>query len=214
MRRREFMVVLVATAVWPLAGQTQQAGKAYRIALVHPLRPVADMSETGSHPFFRALFGQLRQLGYVEGQNLTVERYSGQGRSERYAELARNVVRSNPDLIFTISSQVARHFKAATATIPVVGIMNDPVALGIVASLARPGGNITGVVPDAGLEIHEKYLELLREAGPNVSKIAYLTPRLEEGAFVCRAEQNQATGRRKFRPLRRPLADAVAEQNS
>ena len=182
MRRRELIaVLLLATTMRP--ARAQQSGRVYRIAVIHPSRPVADMSETGSHPFFRALFGQLRRLGYVEGQNLTVERYSGQGRIERYPGLVRDVTHSNPDVIFTVSSQVAKSFKEATTNIPVVGIMADPAALGIVASLAKPGGNITGVVPDAGIELHEKYIELLREAVPRVSKVAFLVPRLEESAF-------------------------------
>jgi putative ABC transport system substrate-binding protein len=91
-----------------------------------------------------AFFGELRRLGYVEGKNLVVERYSGEGRVERFPELASNVVRRNPDLIYTISGDTLLAFKAATTTIPIMGLTDDPVALGIVPSLSRPGGNITG----------------------------------------------------------------------
>ena len=135
------------------------------------------LSETGGLPIFRALFQELRRLGYVEGQNLVVERYSGEGRTEYYAELARNVVRRKPDLIFAVSARLVQHFKAATTTIPVVGYTSDPVSLGLGASLARPGGNITGVVPDVGLELWDKQLQFLTEATPTASRVAYLTPR-------------------------------------
>ncbi len=97
------------------------------------------------------------------------------GRQERFAELARDVVHTKPDLIFATSNPLVLRFKAATDTIPVVGFMADPVAHGLVASLARPGGNITGVSPDAGLEIWGKRLQILREVIPTASKVGYLT---------------------------------------
>jgi putative tryptophan/tyrosine transport system substrate-binding protein len=177
MRRRTFLAgaVIMATTRYSLA---QQLAKVYRIAIVHPSSSVVEMSETGGNPYYQALFGELRRLGYVEGQNLTIDRYSGEGRAERYAQLARDVVRQNPDLIITNTSYMLRHFKAATSTIPVVGITADPVAFGLVASLARPGGNITGVSIDAGLEILGKRLQLLREAIPTASRVGFLAPRL------------------------------------
>jgi putative ABC transport system substrate-binding protein len=103
-----------------------------------------------------------------------VERYSGAGRTEHYAELANEVVRRKPDLILTITSRMVLNFKAATTVIPIVGLMADPVAFGIVDSLAHPGGNITGVCTDAGPEIWSKRLELLREAVPRTSRAGFL----------------------------------------
>jgi putative ABC transport system substrate-binding protein len=95
MRRRDVITLLGgAAAGWPLAARAQQAGKVHRIAVVHPSHPIADLSETGSIIFFRALFGELRRLGYVESRNLIVERYSAEGRTERHAEIARDVVKS------------------------------------------------------------------------------------------------------------------------
>jgi putative ABC transport system substrate-binding protein len=135
------------------------------------------MNEVGGNPIYRALLRELRQLGYVEGQNLSVGRYSGQGREERYPELAGEVIDSKPDVIFVVTVRLALHFKSATASIPVVVYGGDPIALGLVSSLARPGGNITGVALDAGVEIEGKRLELLREAVPRASKVAYLAPR-------------------------------------
>ena len=137
MRRREFLITLVLSATVPWA-HAQQPGKLYRIAIVHPSAPVADLTDTGS-PRFIALFKELRRLGHVEGQNIVVERYSGVGRTEHYSELANEVVRHKPDLILTISSRMVANFKAATTSIPIVGLMADPVTFGIVDSLAHRG---------------------------------------------------------------------------
>jgi putative tryptophan/tyrosine transport system substrate-binding protein len=103
-----------------------------------------------------------------------VDRYSGEGREERYAELCREVVRTNPNLIVTVTSQLVLGLKAATKTIPIVGQMGDPVAVGIVDSIARPGGNITGISVEAGRDIWGKRLQLLREAVPAASKVGFL----------------------------------------
>jgi hypothetical protein len=141
MRRRKFIGSLIGTAVaWPLAASAQQPAKVYRIAIVQPSRPVKEMNETSSI-YYRAFFGKLRRLGYVEGQNLIVERYSGEGRTAHYAELASEVVRQQPDVILASSNRIVREFKADTATIPIAALMTYPVAFGLVSSLARPGGN-------------------------------------------------------------------------
>jgi putative ABC transport system substrate-binding protein len=92
MRRREFIGSLIGTAVaWPLAASAQQPAKVYRIAIVSPSRPVTAMNETSGIVAFKALFGELRRLGYVEGQNLIVERFSGEGKIAHYAEVASEV---------------------------------------------------------------------------------------------------------------------------
>jgi putative ABC transport system substrate-binding protein len=175
MRRREFITMLGgAAAAWPLAAWAQQPANVYRIAIVRTSGSIADFSEAGDSPNFRALFQELRRLGYVEGQNLIVERYSGEGRQERYAELAREVVRAEPHLILANGSPLALIFKAVTDKIPVVGIMADPVAFGVVSNLARPGGNITGVSVDAGLETWAKRLQLLQEVVPTAAKVGFL----------------------------------------
>jgi putative ABC transport system substrate-binding protein len=174
-KRREFITLLGGTAAaWPLAARGQQPAKVHRIAVVRPSGPVADMTETSDSPTSRAFFRELRRLGYVEGQNLIVERYSGDGDQVRYPELAREVVRTKPHLIFAVSAPMVLTFKAATDTIPVVGIMADPVAYGVVSNLARPGANITGVAVDAGLEIWAKRLQILQEVVPTVAKVGYL----------------------------------------
>ena len=177
MKRREFITLLGAAAAWPLAPGAQQSAKAHRIAVVHPARPVAMLTESGGLPIFEAFFKQLNQLGYVEGQNLLVERYSGEGRTESYAALARDVVGSKPEIIFVVSARMARHFKATATTIPIVAYTTDPVATGLATSLARPGSNITGVVPNIAIEFWDKNLQFLRETVPTISRVAYLTPR-------------------------------------
>jgi putative tryptophan/tyrosine transport system substrate-binding protein len=150
MRRREFIALILGAVARPRAALTQQPAKVYRIAVVHPSRPVSQMTETGGPPYWRAFFQELRLLGYVEGQNLIVERYSGEGREQNYARLADDVVHLKPDLVFALSSRMVRRFKAATTTIPIVGVLTDPVGMGLVAGLAKPGGNITGVATNVG----------------------------------------------------------------
>ena len=180
MRRRDFITLLSgAAAAWPLAARAQQAkaAKTHRIAIVHPSVPVSEMNESGDHPYYPALFKELRRLGYVEGKNLIVARYSAEGREDRYPELCREVVGTKPDVIVTSASRLVLSFKAATHTIPVVASMADPVPSGIVTSIARPGGNITGVSVEAGLEIWGKRLQVLREAVPAASKVGFLGSR-------------------------------------
>jgi putative ABC transport system substrate-binding protein len=134
MNRRTALAGLLCAAAIRRA-QAQQTGKVYQIAIVDPSIPVADLSEGAGLPLFRAFFEELRRLGYVEGKNLQVERYSGGGRAERYPELARDVVRRHADVIFAETNNLVRDFKAATATIPIVAITADPVGGGILASL-------------------------------------------------------------------------------
>jgi putative ABC transport system substrate-binding protein len=119
----------------------------------------------------------LRRLGYVEGRNLAVERHSGEGREGNFVNIARNVIRARPDVVITSSNTLVLTFKEITDT-PVAAVMSDPVAFGIVKSLSRPGGNITGVSVDAGLEIWGKRLQILREAIPTAKTIGFLTSQI------------------------------------
>ena len=138
---------------------------------------VSRISASGCHRYYRAFFEELSRLGYVEGQNLGVERYSGEGRTERYAELARDVVNTHPDLILAVGGRLSLDFKMATTTIPIVTMIIDPIAMGLVPSIARPGGNITGVTIAGGLEIIGKRMGLLVEAMPKLSTVGYLASR-------------------------------------
>jgi len=183
MRRREFTAGLLLAAV-TRPSRAQQRATQPRIAIFHPAIPVALLTETGGGSAWRAFFGELRRLGYVEGQNLIVERYSAEGDHERYAELAREIVSRNPDLIVTGTNPVVIAFRAATSAIPVVAFMLGPLKAGLARSLARPGGNLTGITLDAGIEIWGKRLELLREAVPSTAKAAFLGMRDGwEGSF-------------------------------
>ena len=176
MRRREFIALLGAVTMHPTTTRAQQPAKVYRIALIHPSIPVTQQTET-TGPAYRAFFTELRRLGYVEGENLLVERYSGEGRVDHYGELARTVVQRNPDVIWALSSRMLQHLKAATSTIPIVGYMADPVGFQLAASLSRPGGNVTGVTSDVGLDVATKRLELLKEVNPGMSRVGVLISR-------------------------------------
>jgi ABC-type uncharacterized transport system substrate-binding protein len=174
MRRRKFMTLVGGAAVWPLAAWAQQRAMQPRIAVFHPAIPAALLTETGGGSAWRAFFAELRRLGYVEGQNLLIERYSAEGQHERYAALAQEIVTRNPDLIVTGTNPVVIAFRAATSTIPVIAFMLDPLEAGLVTNLARPGGNLTGITLDAGIEIWGKRLEMLKEAVPSTTKAAFL----------------------------------------
>jgi ABC-type uncharacterized transport system substrate-binding protein len=172
MRRREFLGVLGSVAAaWPVVARAQQIK---RLALVHSSEEPANMTSNG-RPSFRAFFEELSRLGYTEGQNLVVERFTGEGRQENYAALARKVVETLPDAILSMHARIALPLKSLTPTIPIIAVNSDPVALGLVSNLARPGGNITGVSVDAGLEIWGKRLDVLVEAAGQLSKPHFLT---------------------------------------
>src|SRR6266852_1065865 len=184
MQRREFITLFGGTAAtWPLAARAQQPAKMKRIAIVSPATKIGDMGVNGSRAY-RVFFEELSRLGYDEGRNLVVERYSGEGRTERYADLAREVVNTHPDLIFQQSTRLALNFKAATTTIPMVTTTADPIAGGLVSSVARPDGNITGVSVDAGIEVLGKRLALLLEATSKLSNARFLVSQLGWEGFV------------------------------
>jgi putative tryptophan/tyrosine transport system substrate-binding protein len=172
MRRREFIAGTVATAVFASATRhalAQQSAKMKRVAILHPATKPDDM-RIGGDPNFSIIFEEMKRLGYVEGVNLIVDRYSAEGRFDRFPEIARDVVVTRPDVIFAISNFLVLTLQSETRTIPIVAWTGDPVAAGIVSSLARPGGNITGVSTDAGVEIGAKRIELLAEAVGKLAK--------------------------------------------
>src|SRR4029453_13926270 len=176
MRRGDFLISLSLTVAMP-AAHAQEPGRVYRIAIVHPSASPADMSETeGNHPYYPVFFQELPRRGYFEGQNLVVGRFSGEGRPERYAEVARSAVAFKPDVIVVNTNRMMKDLKQATTTVPIVGMTADPVGDGLVASLARPGGNITGVSIEVSDQIEGKCLEILKEAVPRTSRVGYLAP--------------------------------------
>jgi putative ABC transport system substrate-binding protein len=180
MRRRDLTIGLLL-AVAARTVRAQEPAKQHRIAIVVPAAPVDSISDTGVRAW-QAFFGGLRRAGDIEGQNLTIERYSGEGRPEGYADLAREVVNRRPEVIVATNDATAKAARAATGTIPIVWIGGDPIQAGLATSLARPGGNITGVTVYAGTEIWGKRLQILKEAVPAASKAAYLTTRVSQAA--------------------------------
>jgi putative ABC transport system substrate-binding protein len=187
MRRRNLIFCLLAVVTMGRA-HAQQSGKVLRIAIVHPtfpaaqlsgkqLRELAALAEASGDPFPLAFFNELDRLGYVEGQSLLIEGYSGQGRASNYPDLARDVVSRNPDVIITISTDLTLDFKAATTTIPIVGVFGGPIESGIVPSLARPGGNITGASVDVGQEQWGKRIQLLQQVAPQATRFGFLESR-------------------------------------
>jgi len=184
MQRREF-IAGTATAALSFTGKLSplwaaEPNKIYRLALCTQLGIGAL-----STPFWMRFFDRLRQLGYAEDQNLIVDRYAADGQAERYADIARKVVRSKPDVIVPgIYHQLILQLSKETSAIPIVVAVGDPVALGLVENIARPEGNITGIAFDAGVEMQGKHLDILRQAVPSASRVAYLSPREEwEGAW-------------------------------
>jgi putative tryptophan/tyrosine transport system substrate-binding protein len=173
-KRREFLGIGVVAAAWPRGTFAQQRAPQHRIAMFHPAIPTRLLTETGGGSAWRAFFGELRRLGYVEGENLIIERYSADGNHDRYAPIARQIVSSSPQLIVTGTSPVVTAFKETASTIPLVAFMLDPLKAGLVTNLARPGGNLTGITLDAGVEIWGKRLELLSEAVPSIARVAFL----------------------------------------
>jgi putative ABC transport system substrate-binding protein len=135
-RRREFIMLLGSALAWPVTARAQHAGKTWRIAFI---------THVPSIKYDEPLFDDLRELGYVEGQNIIIERRYAEGRPERFQEFAAEMVRLKADLIITTTTPAALAAKNATMTIPIViPTAIDPVGTGLIANLAHPGGNITG----------------------------------------------------------------------
>jgi putative tryptophan/tyrosine transport system substrate-binding protein len=167
MRRREFIALIVGvTAMWPVATLAQQTGKIPTIGFL-------GASASGFAPWAAAFVARMRELGWVEGRTVAIEYRWSEGRPERYAEIAAEFVRLKVDVILTVGSAVPI-VKQATTTIPIVfAVAIDPVGSGLVASLAKPGGNVTGLSIQAN-ELAGKRLELLREVVPQLRRLAIM----------------------------------------
>lgn len=167
--RREFITLLTGAATWPLAAEAQQPTKVARIGRLSPLSVAAEA------PMLAGLRQGLNELGWIEGQNLAFELRFADGNLDRLPQLADELVREKVDVIVTGSSPGASAAKNATSTIPIVMVTTgNPVQGGLIANLARPGGNVTGVTA-LGQVLNVKRLELLKEAVPNLKHVAILT---------------------------------------
>jgi putative tryptophan/tyrosine transport system substrate-binding protein len=166
--RRAFITGLGAVLAAPHAVEAQQAGAKSRIGYLS-LNPRSDTED--AIDAFRA---KLRDLGYLEGQNLSIEYRYADGKHERLLKLAAELVRLKVDVIFAYGTPAARAAKNATSAIPIVfGVVSDPLAAGLVASLTLPGGNVTGVTPD-NPDLSAKRVSILKEAIPSATRMAVL----------------------------------------
>ena len=166
MHRRDFTMLLAGAAMWPLAASAQQ-GKATRLGILV-------VGSADFDPLIKALQEALRQMGYVDGQNVVFEFRSAGGLTARLPSLANELVALKVDVIIAFQTPAVTAAKQATAEIPIVmGASGDPVGTGLIASLARPGGNVTGMTGASG-EIGGKNLELVREVLPSARRVAVL----------------------------------------
>ena len=168
MRRRNFLTLVGGAAAWPLAARGQQPGKLPTIGFLGSATP-SSMSQ-----WTAAFVQRLRELGWIEGRTVAIEYRWAEGSNERASESAAEFVRRNVDVIVTSSTAFVAVAKQATSVIPIVfASAGDPVGSGLVASLARPGGNVTGLSIQA-IEIAGKRIELLREVVPTLGRLAIM----------------------------------------
>ena len=180
MRRREFLAAIAGTVTCPPAARAQQA-RLPTIAIVVPTSPEAWA------PWIAAFLRRLGELGWIEGRTVALEYRYGDGRNERLTEIAAEVVRLKPDVIVTAGTAVSA-LRQATSVIPILfAIGRDPVGTGMVASLARPGGNVTGMSSQV-TDLAGKRLGLLRDVVPGVHRVAMLAEVADEGSLRERGE--------------------------
>jgi putative tryptophan/tyrosine transport system substrate-binding protein len=207
MKRREFLVATVMFATAMRHATAQQPAKMKRVAMVHPATKPDEM-RIGGDPNYAIIFEELQRLGYVEGVNLIVERYSAEGRFDRFPEIAHEIVGTRPDVIFALSTPLTVALQTETRTIPIVAYTSDPVAAGIVSSLARPGGNVTGVSLDAGTEFGGKRLQLLADAVGKLSNVCVLAPPISWQLPIAKSTREAAQKLNiplRLQPLQPPI---------
>jgi putative ABC transport system substrate-binding protein len=169
LRRREFITLLGGAAfAWPVTARAQQSGKLRTIGFLGP------NTHSAASEWVAAFVQRLRELGWMEGRTITIEYRWAEGREKRFAEIAAEFVRLKVDVIVTSGTPAVMASKKATSVIPIVfATAGDPVGSGLVASLARPGGNVTGLATLAN-ELAGKRLELLREVVPDLRRLAIM----------------------------------------
>jgi putative ABC transport system substrate-binding protein len=192
MKRREFITLLGGAAAslicWPLAGRAQQPGKVPVIGFM------GGSSASSQGPWAAAFAKRLRELGWAEGRNVTIEYRWAEGKSERVAEIIAEFLRLKVDVIVTHSNPLVAAAKQATSLIPIVfGAAGDPVRTGLVASLARPGGNVTGLSLQQ-TDTAGKRLELLREVVPGFRRLAIMV-NLDNAGAVLELDDVQTAAR-------------------
>ena len=190
MRRREFIALVGGAIVCPTGVRAQpQAGKVPRIGYLRVT------SASDRPPLLDAFRQALRELRWIEGQNVVIDYRFAEGRLDRLPDLAAELVRLKVDVIVSLGTQGVTAARNATDTIPIVMIgVRDPIAIGLIASLAHPGGNVTGVSGYAGLEIVAKQLELLKETVPEIRRVAVLSNPTNAYHQLAIKELNVAAG--------------------
>jgi putative ABC transport system substrate-binding protein len=190
MRRREFITVLGGAAAGPFVAGAQQTGQIYRVGLVFTTSPVAEMAGTDPiHPLARSFVQRLAALGYLQGQNLLLEHRSAEGKFERFPEIMRELVSLKVDVIVTVANPMTQAAKDVTGTVPIVMAYSvSPVEQGMVQSLSRPGGNVTGLAMNVGSEIPGKQLQVLKELLPRISRLAFLHSKEQDAEGVQNGE--------------------------
>jgi ABC-type uncharacterized transport system substrate-binding protein len=184
-KRRDFITLLGGAAAWPLGARAQQAGKLPTIGFLGTTTPSAWSQ------WVAAFVQRLRDFGWIEGRTIAVEYRWGEGRDERFVEIAAELVQLKVDVIVT-SGTALLAAKQATSVIPIVfAVANDPVGSGFVASLSRPGGNITGLSLQS-TDLAGKRLELLREVVPDLRRLAIMAHVGNPGAVLEMAEVQAA----------------------
>ena len=172
MKRREFLALL-AVGAWPVATHAQPAKKVYRVALVGGNGPQSTMRELS---ITQAFIEGMRELGYSEGENIEYEFHSADGKiADRSGPIVQELVARGVDVIVVAAALLAKEMIRHTTTVPIVmAAGQDLVAMGVVSSLSRPGGNVTGFSNQTGPEIDAKRLQFLKEVAPRVSTVIYL----------------------------------------
>jgi putative ABC transport system substrate-binding protein len=169
MRRRDFVALVGGAATWSLAARAQPAAELRRIGVLNLLGE----TDSESQAWDAVLRKRLGELGWIEGSTVRITHFWGDGTADRVKVLAKELVRLHPEVIVSITTPATAALKAETQTIPIVfAHVSDPVGSGLVASFAKPGGNVTGFV-NLEASLSGKWLELMRTIAPSVSRVAF-----------------------------------------
>jgi putative tryptophan/tyrosine transport system substrate-binding protein len=201
--RRVFLAGAVTTLAAPLAAEAQVAGRVPRVGILVTTSSLDEIAgPEPRHPHIRAFLRALRDLGYVDGQNLITERRSAEGKWDRLPELAAEIVRLGAEVVVVPSGTVARRVREVTTSVPIVVVAGGEfVRQGLVSSLAKPGGNVTGLTSDVSPGLEAKRLELLKDVLPSLSRVGVLFPAPERWSPT-----SLATAQREIRAAAHALA--------
>jgi putative ABC transport system substrate-binding protein len=217
MRRLAVALVFLALFAVPLVAGAQQAGRVPRVGILVTTSPVGEITgPEPRHPHIKAFLRALRDLGYVEGQNLITDRRSAEGNWDRLPGLAGELVRLGVDVVAVSTGTAARRTREATTSVPIVVVAGgDLVAQGLVASLAKPGKNVTGLTSEISPGLEAKRLEVLKDALPRLSRVGVIFPTPERwsptSATTAQRETQTAAHKLAIQILSRQIAtpDAI-----